>query len=309
MLSVQTPPAQLTLAELNVETLRRLASSPLGYEGTVQLLHQTLRSTAPHAEFIRQVESCTQDDLQTLQERVGLVVIVPGAGYREAPWTGADGSRVIQICRAAGLATETIPIRSIGALEDNAGIICDWLARRKEPRMTLISSSKGSADIKVALAKTSNHSCFRQVRAWLSLGGIMFGSPLVAWLQKSPVRHFILRQWMRFHGSDPAVLATLGHGAGGVLDGPAIVPPWMRVVHLVAMPMPWDITWPLARRGFARVRPYGPNDAGGLLLGDLVRFPGSIFPLLHRDHYLRTCEELPLLLQKLLFCAAAGAGE
>jgi hypothetical protein len=55
----------------------------------------------------------------------------------------------------------------------------------------------------------------------------------------------------------------------------------------VGFPLAQHLTNALARRCYRRVRHLGPNDGAGILLGDVCRLPGHVYPVWGADHYLR----------------------
>jgi hypothetical protein len=285
---------------MDPEKLRHLVAT-IGYDRTLALLYQTIRNTPAHGAFINEVDAIPDAPCPSHQKTT--LIIVPGALYKEYPETGADGKRFVSIVQALGIRCHTIPVKSLGSLAQNARIITDWLAAHPaapDRRRILVSFSKGSADLKTALQHPANHPPFRNIRAWLSVGGILHGTPLIAWLNARPLRHFFIRQLLRLRGIDPRPLQDLAHGPNTSLAAPLVLPPWLPLFHLVTLPTANDLSIPLAQRAFHRLLPLGPNDAGGFLLGDLHNLPGLIYPLQHTDHYLRNCQDLPTLLSRLL---------
>ena len=65
------------------------------------------------------------------------------------------------------------------------------------------------------------------------------------------------------------------------------VPDWLTVIHVAGFPLERHLSGRLARRGFRRLAPLGPNDGAGIVLADLCRLPGLIYPVWGADHYLR----------------------
>ncbi len=295
------------LADLTPETLRQIAAAK-GYDAAVDHLDAALRATPPHADFIREIEAAC--GTLPASRKIALAV-VPGAFYREYRQTGADGGRFVGMVRGLNVQTEIIPTKSVGTLQENGRIITQWLAQRCAPAdeaLILVSFSKGSADVKTALRDVQNHAAFAGVRAWLSVGGILHGTPLIAWLQARPLRYFLIRQYLRLRRIAPRVLEEMSHGPGTLLDSPTLLPASLPLIHLVTLPKASDLSMSLARRAFNRILPLGPNDAGGLLLGDLHRFPGVIYPVRDTDHYMRNNSNLPELLRRILRAAANGPG-
>src|SRR5207248_724297 len=123
-----------------------------------------------------------------------------GAFYREHKNTGADGARLASILSSIGCNVEVIPLESFGSLKRNAALIAEWLKKRKDARIVLITLSKGSADVKTALALPDASEVFRHVQVWVSLSGLPQGTPLVSWLSKQPLRQMGIRILLRLRG-------------------------------------------------------------------------------------------------------------
>ncbi len=102
--------------------------------------------------------------------------------------------------------------------------------------------------------------------------------------------------WHRYKMSS---LTELRHGPGTPLAFNPPVPKSMRVVNVVSFPLAHHLSSPLARRAFNRLAPLGPNDAGGIMLGDLHNFPGVIYPVWGADHYL-TPDRIDDLIRRIL---------
>src|SRR5258708_24864301 len=102
-----------------------------------------------------------------------------------------------------------VPVESFGSLARNASLIADWLLQHKQQRVLLISLSKGSADLKVALALPNANELFDHVVAWISLSGLPQGTPLVAWLRRQPLRQLGVRLLLRLPGQRYSVVEEL----------------------------------------------------------------------------------------------------
>jgi hypothetical protein len=101
-----------------------------------------------------------------------------------------------------------------------------------------------------------------------------------------------------------ADIQELAHGAGSALCRPLVVPPHIRVIHVVGFPLVEHLSNDWARRGHARLAPLGPNDGGGVLLSDFVDLPGSVYPVWGADHYLNPPWNVRPLLRRILIDAA-----
>jgi hypothetical protein len=291
---------------LTVEVLREVADRE-GDDFATALVYDRLVRSPEHGPFIERVQSAATAHSRSRHR--GLLAIVPGAGYVECPQTGADGRRLREGAREWGWRVEMVPIASFGPLAANARAISDWLAHQPEAPIALVSLSKGGADVKTALASPQTATSFRGVGIWLDLSGILHGTPLAGWFLVRWYRRLWVR-WASWHGGfDGSILRELNHGAGSPLSAGSIVPPWLRIVHVIGVPLSCHRRSRRARRGHRRLAVHGPNDGGGILLGDLCRLPGRIYPVWGADHYLEPGWDLCPLIRSILHAALEESQE
>jgi hypothetical protein len=284
------------LEALTEERLRRI-SADQGIDFATRLLFEAVSESPRHAEFLERLESPSDGPWA---DTPPTVVIVPGAFYREDKSSGADGQAVIDIVRQFGCPTARIPLESFGPLRRNAAIIRDWLrARPSGETVVMASLSKGGAEVKLALAEPDAAETFRNVCGWINVSGIYHGTPLITWLRSQWWRLPLIWLLFRLRGYSYSALWDLERRPGGLLDFDPPLPERMRVVHLVGFPQQRDLTTALARRGHRRLAPLGPNDGGPILLADVVRLPGHVYPVWGADHFLRPAHD-PRLISRLL---------
>jgi hypothetical protein len=293
-----------TLEDCTAPRLAELARAR-GLDLATAILYDRLLRAPEHGSFFRQVH--TAEGL--LEVEPLLVGIVPGAFYREHQNTGADGARIARLAESLNCTVEQIPLRSFGALAENASIIANWLRSRRGRRCLLVSLSKGGADLKVTLSLPNATELFDSVVAWVSLSGLVQGTPLVQWLGSQPLRQLGVRLLLRLRGHPYSVIDQLRHGPGTQLaDWPAL-PERLRVIHVFGFPLRRHLAHSWAPRGYARLAPLGPNDGGGILLSDVARLPGTIFPVWGADHYLQPGWDTIPLLRRVFVAAMSAAGE
>jgi hypothetical protein len=186
-----------------------------------------------------------------------------------------------------GIDVEVIPIHSFGSVDSNAEIIANYLHEHSHGPTVLVSLSKGGSDIKLALARDDASRAFCDVFAWVNLSGILYGTPLVSWILGRKLRRWWYRCLLGFRGYDFRVVPELDCTAGSPLCERLTLPAQMRAIHVAGFPLQQHLTNALARRCYRRIRHWGPNDAAGILLGDLTRTPGFVYPIWGADHYLR----------------------
>jgi hypothetical protein len=272
-----------------------------GIDFATAALYHRVRTDSRRARFISRIES---GDALSPPPEPPRVVVMPGAFAREYPHTGADGSRVFELSAQLGWPAERVEVPSLSPMAENAAVLARVLARDRARPTIVVSLSKGGADVRAALQRPDAIDEWRGVRAWVSLSGIVTGTPLVEWLRARPLRCTGVRLLLRLRRQRFAVLDELRRGPGAPLDGPFAAPPGLRIVHVAAFPLQKYLGDAWARRGHARLAPLGPNDGGGILLTDVARLPGDVYPVWGTDHYLRPSWDInPLLLNILLDAA------
>jgi hypothetical protein len=292
------------LSDCSCLELNQLAQEH-GMDLATAILYDRLLRHPVHGAFVRQVQS---GDALTPSQSV-LVGIVPGAFYREHKNTGADGARLAQIVRSMDCAVECVSLRSFGSLAENAALLSGWLRQHQGRPVVLVSLSKGSADLKIALGLRNAPELFRDVKGWVSLSGLPQGTPLVAWLRRQPLRRWGVGLLLRLRGQRYSVVEELRHEPDGPLATWPALPPRMSVIHVVGFPLRRHLAHPWAARAYERLSPLGPNDGGGFLLGDVTRLPGSVYPVWGADHYLQPAWDTTPLLRRVLTEAMSPQAE
>jgi hypothetical protein len=282
------------LGQCSQEKLREIAAVR-GLDFATALLYDRVLRHSGHRSFFERVQ-LTQPVSSAPRP---LIAIIPGAFHREHKNTGADGERLAGILESMGCAVERVPVESFGSLDRNASIITRWLKQKKNKPLIVVSLSKGSADMKIALAAPDAAEAFDQVQAWISLSGLPQGTPLVAWLQRQRWRKLGVKLVLRLRGQKYSVVEELRHGPDAPLANWPRLPRHLRIVHVIAFPLRRHLAHEWAERGFERVSPLGPNDGGGFLLADSVNLPGILFPVWGVDHYFQPAWDATPLLRRV----------
>jgi hypothetical protein len=291
-----TWPRARTIEELTPDVLRE-CSAVHGIDFATALIYDRLRRSDRHGADIDLIESGDAREAAPHLAGRGTVAIVPGAFHQDRRRdTGADGDVVRREAQRLGFAVTVAPTVGFGSLEQNADIVANWLQNGHAPPIVLVSLSKGTAEVKVALRRSDAASVFGSVSSWVSFSGMWWGSPLVNWLRQRRFRSLLVRWMLRFKGHDDRVLDQLGYGTHQPLAFDVRMPEDLRVLHVVGFPLRRHLSSRLARRGHRRLSALGPNDGAGILLADVPRLRGTIYPVWGADHYLRpvgtTHEEL-----------------
>jgi hypothetical protein len=274
----------------------RALAQERGVDFATAALYVDVRENKPSRPTFKS-EAPSDDARQRLKELT--VAVAPGAFYREHPWTGADGAAIREAAGSLGCRTEMIPTASVGTLAANAQAIVSWLADRIDERIVLVSLSKGGADVKVALAHRQGPAAFRNVAAWINIGGVTDGSPMVAWLLKRPLATWVYRFLFWRRGRDFQFIRDLDRRPGGPLDAELERLPDLQMIHVIGFPLRRHLRDPRAARWHRRLAPWGPNDTAAIL-ADACKLPGIIVPIWGADHFGNPRVNLPQLTSQLL---------
>jgi hypothetical protein len=261
----------------------RLLATKRGVDYATATVYRYVRETSPHAEFIDAIEGLNLEPSKS--RRSFRFCIVPGAFFREYPAAGGDGRKLVEVLTGLGYRNEVLPLPSFRRLGDGAASLCDWLRRNRDEPVVVVSLSKGGGEVKLALA--SNPDAFTNVAGWVDLSGILEGTALVNWLYSQRLRYLAVRGLFWWHGYSIAGLDDLRRDESALLSGPLALPEHLQAIHVVGFPLQQHLTSAWAKRGHRRLAPLGPNDGGGILLGDVIARPGLIYPVWGADHYLR----------------------
>jgi hypothetical protein len=286
----------------------RVVSAAEGIDFATALLYAAVVASERHAPFIERVRRDPRPRDASVHSRGArpLLAVVPGAFYREHRDTGADGRRILEMAPALGYEAELVPIGSFDTLQRGADALLAWLRARAGQPVVLLSLSKGGAEVKMALATPDAARAFTGVRGWVSLSGMLNGTPLVDWLLRQRLRTLAVRLLFAARRYSLQALLDLAQGAGAPLDFEPAVPAHIRIVHIIGFPLVRHLSSPAARRGHRRLASLGPNDGGGILLADACRFPGVVYPIWGADHYLRLTDRVERVIARTLADIAAG---
>lgn len=223
------------------------------------------------------------------------LAIVPGAFYREHPQTGADGAPLMVAARALGCDATVVPTPSIGTLAEGAGALLTWLQAQSGDQIVLASLSKGGADVKMALADPRASLAFSKVKAWINIGGITEGSPMVSWLLERKLLTSLYRFLFWKRGRNFQFIRDLDRRVGAPLAHRVVLPAHLQVIHVIGFSLRRHIQGKRAKSWHRRLSPLGPND-GAVILADSLAIPGKVIAAWGADHFSPQRLDLKLML-------------
>ncbi len=284
-------------SELTRDALQTIACDK-GIDFATALLFDRLVRSPEHGPFIDRIDRLRQQDGGMRLPGDILVAVVPGAFYREHPETGADGRAIRDAAEAIGCRTARVPIDSMGLPSANGATLHEWLLAHRDEQVILVSLSKGGADVKMALAQPDATEAFEGVIAWLNVGGMVDGSPMVTWGLQRPLYRWLVKFLFWLRGRDFRFIRDLREH-DGPLASELRIPEHLRTIHMIGFPLKRHLSTTRARRWHRRLEHRGPNDAV-IVLGDVCRLPGSVLPIWGTDHYLQSGWDAQRLVTALL---------
>ena len=223
------------------------------------------------------------------------MAIVPGAFAKEYPQHDARGQRFVDAAQALGFNVDVVDVPSFCSAKVGGDCIANWLKHTNKRNVVLISLSKGSADTASFFSNPDYRPLHHHVRAWVSIGGLLCGSPIINAIDARPLWRLFISSLLRMKGYRYADLASLRWDSVRQPEWNSYGTLSIPVIHVQSVPRYEHLSSPLAIRAVKRALPYGVSDGGGVLLSDLSRYDGSFVLVEKRDHYFRDVPVQPLL--------------
>ena len=272
-----------SLQELSEGALQQVTRDE-GIDFATALLYQRLSVCPKNSQALEALGQFEKGPLFNTPCCDAILAVAPGAFYVEHPDTGADGSKLLKAAEAFGCEAELVPTQSVGTLDENAQTIIDWLLQNRDKPVILASLSKGGADIKAAFQHSRAGEAFRTVVAWVNVGGITSGSPIVTWTLARKIPTLVARAIFWWRRRNPQFLNDLDRRPGAPLDCDLYVPSHLKIIHVVGFPLRHHLSNNHSRTWHRRISEFGPTDAATVLI-DSCKLPGIVLPIWGADHY------------------------
>jgi hypothetical protein len=196
------------------------------------------------------------------------VLFAPGFHYLTDSSAGADFANQRQFFHELGVRVQLIRTEEDGTVEENAAIIAANIRALRDADIILVSTSKAGPEVALALGKILAPDETARVKAWISVGGLMRGTPLAdyatTWPQLWIVRLMFLYSRTGFQGIPGLTTAASQARTEGIR-----IPARIVIVEYIAVPLSGDI-YGSVRSRYVRLRKGGPNDGLTLLADELL---------------------------------------
>jgi hypothetical protein len=211
-------------------------------------------------------------------------LLVPGWLYRADPTSGADLEPQARVLRAAGAQVVRAETAENGSVEANALLIAHTLRglAAAGADVTVVSASKGGAEVALALSQLAQRSEAAHVAAWVNIGGTLGGTALADLALTWPLCWFVEAAVLPDDRSFEA-LRSIATAASAERARSLRLPAHLRTVNLIGIALSGQIS-PRARLGYRLLRHHGAND-GITLLGDALAPNASTIVVPGADHF------------------------
>lgn len=213
------------------------------------------------------------------------ILFVPGWDYvSNGRLTGSDFAKPRELATRAGFANELVALPPTGSVEADASVLAAEIARhsRTGKKILIAGTSAAGPAIHLALGELLDERDLRSVKAWLNLGGILHGTPLVDFFEAQPQRVLLdFYAWVK--GWDREAIPSMATAPSRKRFSRLQLHPGIVVINYVGVPLSGQLSR-FSGAGYRMLRPDGPND-GVALLADAIAPDSLTLVALGSDHY------------------------
>lgn len=214
------------------------------------------------------------------------VAFVPGLDYNDTT-NGGNFARQRRLLSAHGVSNELILTDGWGLTDANAVVVADRLRgiSKTHERIIVVSASKGGLEAAIALGRELKPEESTAIKAWVSVGGILKGSPVADTYLCWP-KCWVAELGLLTVGQKISLVQDVSYAKREPEFGGFVFPEHLMRVHFVGAPLSAQVEKRI-RGNYCSIREFGPND-GITPLADEVSAGGIIVSELGLDHYYRS---------------------
>jgi hypothetical protein len=211
------------------------------------------------------------------------VVFAPGLDYLDTT-NGGDFAKQRRLLTNNGIQNELILTGNWGFADDNAAIIARRLKElnKLHDKIIVVSASKGGLDVSIALGKLLEPEEITSVKAWISVGGILRGSPVADKYLRWP-KCWVAEVGLLFVGQKISLVEDVSYKKRKEEFEDFHFPKHIKRVHFVGAPLSTQIHKRI-KSNYCSIRHFGPND-GITPIADEITEGGIVVTELGFDHY------------------------
>lgn len=213
-----------------------------------------------------------------------IYVFVPGLFYVKHADIGGDFAKQQKMLNKIGLSTFFIKTNEVGSVIENANIIASKLKEisLNYSKIIIVSASKGGPDLSYTLGKLMKPDETKNIKAWISIGGVLRGSQIADKHLKG-----ISRLWTKiilfFVKAKINFVEDLSQKKSIIRHNSIQLPKDLHIIHYVGAPLASQVNKKV-RKSFKYLSKFGPNDGITMLVDELTP-QGTVITELGLDHY------------------------
>lgn len=266
----------------------------------IYFAHKTLKqkgNTKLQKDFLKYLNDARNNKLSFIKNEYD-ILLVPGFDYADnGHITGADFAKPISLLKNSGFNTRLVEIDPIGSVEENALFVSETIRQSKNRKLLIGGASSAGPAIHLALGNYLKPNETKHVKAWLNLGGILQGSPLLDIFSKGfkgSLFDFVvwIKKWRM--GSFDSMRSEISQNRFRKNN----IPKHILTLNYIGMSLSGNISR-FASDKYRMMKDLGPND-GLALLPDLLA-PNSLTILAEKsDHFFAEDPEIDIKTVALL---------
>ncbi|MBF0234354.1 MAG: hypothetical protein HQK65_15140 [Desulfamplus sp.] len=232
-----------------------------------------------------------------------LILFIPGWDYVEnGHLTGADFAQPRKLATTFGFENRLIDLPPTGSVNENADYLATEIKKfsNSGKKILLVGASSAGPAIHLVLSEKLQDEEVASIKAWLNLGGILQGSPLIDFLQERPQRWlFNLVVW--FKGWDTEAILSMDKKTSRTRFKRLQIEKNILVINYIGIPLSGTLSQ-YGKDNYSILKPEGPND-GITLITDVIAPNSLTIVALGNDHFFaedRKINEKTIALMKLL---------
>lgn len=214
-----------------------------------------------------------------------IVLFVPGWDYAEnGALTGADFAKPRGLATQFGLENYLVELPPTGSVSENTDALVAEIARhsRSGKKILLAGASSAGPAIHLALGERLGAKERSTIKAWLNLGGILQGSPLIDYLQATPQRWlFNLVVWYKAWNKE--AILSMSTSPSRERFSRLQIDPEILIINYLGVPLSGQLS-KYSGDKYPLLRSEGPND-GLTLLTDVIAPHSLTVIALGSDHF------------------------
>jgi arsenate reductase-like glutaredoxin family protein len=214
-----------------------------------------------------------------------VILLVPGWNYtNNGHVTGSDFAAPRRLLDRLGIDNHLLLVPPNGSVMQSASVIADALIEQHQTRrrVIVVGASAAGPAIHYTLGKLLEHSELEHVVAWVNLGGILHGSPLIDYFQQWPQR-LMLNMALAYYGWDSEEIMTMSAEQSRERVKSLSLPQHVVVINYMGLSLTGSLS-SLSRYKYPLIADQGPND-GLTPLVDIIAPNSMTLIATGSDHY------------------------